>query len=91
MLRKVMRKPAVLDALGIKHSTLYEGNEKGIYPKGTKLNPDGRVVIWFEDQIEAVQKAAVERQAQDAEKEAVKHRVAQDAEKRAIERNSADA
>jgi prophage regulatory protein len=63
MVRKAMRKPAVLAALGCSNSTFYDGIAKGKYPKGTKLDPDGRVTIWFEDQIEAIQKAAVERQA----------------------------
>ena len=31
-------------------------------PKPTKLDPDGRVVIWWQDQIEALQKAAVDCQ-----------------------------
>jgi prophage regulatory protein len=62
MVRKAMRKPAVLGALGLSNSTFYAGIAKGKYPKGTKLDPEGRVVIWFEDEIEAIQKRAVDHQ-----------------------------
>jgi prophage regulatory protein len=41
---------------------LYDGIAKGKYPKGTKIDPGGRVVIWWDDEIEAIQKAAIERQ-----------------------------
>lgn len=61
MVRKALRKPAVLAALGCSNSSFYELIEKGVVPKGTKLNPDGRTVIWWEDEIEAVQKRAVQR------------------------------
>jgi len=66
MVRKAMRRPAVLDALGIRNSTFYDGIAKGKYPKGTKIDPDGRTVVWWEDEIEAIQKAAVERAGQAA-------------------------
>lgn len=62
MVRKIMRKPAVLAATGFSNSTLYERMAKGKFPKPTKLDPDGRTVVWFEDEIEAWQKAAIERQ-----------------------------
>jgi len=61
MVRKALRKPAVLDALGVSNSTFYEGIAKGKYPKGTKIDPDGRNVVWWDDEIEAIQKAAVAR------------------------------
>ncbi len=64
MVRKVMRKPEVLKATGFSNSTLYDKINAGKFPKPTKLDPDGRIVIWFEDEIEAWQKAAVERQAE---------------------------
>jgi predicted DNA-binding transcriptional regulator AlpA len=62
MVRRALRKPAVLDALGCSNSTLYELIEKGKVPKPTKLDPDGRISIWWADEIEALQKAAVDRQ-----------------------------
>ncbi len=61
MTRKVMRKPAVLAATGWSNSTLYEKIKSGRFPKGTKLDPDGRAVIWFEDEIVEIQKRAAER------------------------------
>jgi predicted DNA-binding transcriptional regulator AlpA len=62
MVRKVMRKPAVLAATGFSNSTLYDKINAGKFPKPTKLDPEGRAVVWFEDEIEAFQKAAVDRQ-----------------------------
>jgi predicted DNA-binding transcriptional regulator AlpA len=59
MVRKVMRLPAVLAATGWAKPTLYVKIAAGKFPKGTKLDPDARAVVWFEDQIEAFQKAAV--------------------------------
>jgi predicted DNA-binding transcriptional regulator AlpA len=59
MVRKVMRKPAVLEATGWPNTTFYAKIADGIFPKGTKLDPKGRAVVWFEDEVEAFQKAAV--------------------------------
>ena len=59
MVRKVMRKAAVLEATGWPPSTLYWKIKQGIFPKGTKLDPNGKAVVWFEDEVEAFQKAAV--------------------------------
>jgi predicted DNA-binding transcriptional regulator AlpA len=59
MIRKVMRKPAVLEATGWPHSTLYWKIKLGLFPKGTRLDPKGRNVVWFADEVEAFQKAAV--------------------------------
>jgi predicted DNA-binding transcriptional regulator AlpA len=63
MVRKVMRKPAVLAATGWPPSTLYWKISQGIFPKGTKLDPTGRAVVWFEDEVEAFQKKALEAAA----------------------------
>ena len=54
MVRKVLRKPAVLAATGYSNSTLYEKIKRGKFPKPHKLDPDGRIVGWFEDEIEAI-------------------------------------
>jgi predicted DNA-binding transcriptional regulator AlpA len=59
MVRKVMRLPAVLAATGYAKPTLYAKIKELKFPKGTKLDPNGRAVVWFEDEIEAFQKAAV--------------------------------
>ncbi len=44
MVRKVMRLPAVLAATGWAKPTLYTKIADGKFPKGTKLDPDGRAV-----------------------------------------------
>jgi predicted DNA-binding transcriptional regulator AlpA len=59
MVRKVMRRPAVLTATGWCRASLYAKIAEGKFPKGTKLDPDGNAVVWFEDEVEAWQKAAV--------------------------------
>jgi prophage regulatory protein len=64
--RTVLRKPAVLAATGWSNSTLYTKIAEGKFPRPTKLDPDGRAVIWWDDEIEAFQKRAVERQAASA-------------------------
>jgi prophage regulatory protein len=61
MTRTVMRKPAVIAATGWSNSTLYSKIAEGKFPKPTKLDPDGRTVVWFADEVEAVQKRAVAR------------------------------
>jgi prophage regulatory protein len=60
MVRKVMRLPAVLAATGWAKPTLYAKIAAKKFPPGTKLDPDARAVVWFEDEIEAFQKAAIE-------------------------------
>jgi predicted DNA-binding transcriptional regulator AlpA len=60
MVRKVMRKAAVLEATGWPPSTLYLKISQKVFPKGTKLDPNGRAVVWFADEVEAFQKKAVE-------------------------------
>lgn len=59
LVRKVMRLPGVLAATGWAKPTLYAKIADGKFPKGTKLDPDARAVVWFEDEVEAFQKAAV--------------------------------
>jgi len=62
MVRKVMRKNEVLAATGFSKSTLYDRIKAGKFPKPTKLDPNGRISIWFEDQIADYQNAAVAAQ-----------------------------
>jgi predicted DNA-binding transcriptional regulator AlpA len=59
MVRKVLRRDAVLNATGWSVQTLYRKIKEKKFPAGTKLDPEGRSVGWFEDEIEAFQKAAV--------------------------------
>jgi prophage regulatory protein len=60
MVRKLLRKPVVLQVTGWSNSTLYDKIAKGKFPKPVKIDPDGRVVGWWEDEIEAIQKRAVD-------------------------------
>lgn len=59
MVRKVMRLPAVLEATGWSKASLYAKIADGKFPKGTKLDPDARAVVWFDDVVEAFQERAV--------------------------------
>jgi prophage regulatory protein len=58
--RKVLRRKDILDVTGWPTSTLYYKIQRGVFPKGVKLDGNGKVVVWFEDEIEAWQKAALE-------------------------------
>jgi predicted DNA-binding transcriptional regulator AlpA len=62
-MKTVLRKPAVLAATGWSNSTLYEKMAQGIFPKPTRLDPNGRTVVWFEDQVSEFQKRAIEAAA----------------------------
>jgi predicted DNA-binding transcriptional regulator AlpA len=59
MVRKVLRRAAVIEATGWSVPTLYRKIKEGKFPAGTKLDPEGQAVVWFEDDVEAFQKAAV--------------------------------
>jgi prophage regulatory protein len=61
MVRKALRKPDVLNATGWSNSTLYMKIAEGKFPKPTRLDPDGRAVVWFEDEVAGFQKRAVDR------------------------------
>jgi prophage regulatory protein len=65
MVRKAMRRPAVLAATGWSNSVLYDNIAKGKFPKPARLDPDGRSVVWWEDEVEVFQKAADDRRAFD--------------------------
>ena len=54
-----MRLPAVLAATGWSKASLYAKIADKKFPAGTKLDPEGRAVVWFEDQVEVVQQTAV--------------------------------
>ena len=59
-MRTVLRKPAVLAATGFSNSTLYDRIKQGRFPKPTRLDPKGRIVVWFEDEIDEFQQRAVD-------------------------------
>jgi predicted DNA-binding transcriptional regulator AlpA len=57
-MRQVLRKPAVLAATGWSNSTLYMKISAGVFPKPIRLDPNGRAVVWFQDEVEAFQEAS---------------------------------
>ena len=59
MVRKAMRLTAVLAATGYPRSTLYLKIAQKKFPAGTKLDPEGRATVWWEDEILAFQNAAL--------------------------------
>jgi prophage regulatory protein len=59
VVKKAMRLPAVLDATGWSKQTLYNKISKRIFPKGIRLDPNGKTVVWFEDEVAAFQAAAL--------------------------------
>jgi prophage regulatory protein len=61
--RRALRLPEVLDALGIGRSKFYAGIATGKFPPGTKIDPDGRVVVWFDSEIAEIQARAIARRA----------------------------
>jgi predicted DNA-binding transcriptional regulator AlpA len=52
-----------LAATGWSSSTLYEKIAAGVFPKPKKLDPNGRAVVWFEDEVAEIQERAAERVA----------------------------
>jgi len=59
MAKKVLRRRAVLEATGWSKSTLYNKIAGGVFPRGTKMDPKGRAVVWFDDQVEQIQERAL--------------------------------
>ena len=51
MVRKAMREPAVREATALPHSTLWQKVKDKKFPAPTKLDPNGRAVVWWEDEI----------------------------------------
>lgn len=66
MVRKALRKPAVLEATGWSTASLYAKIAAGIFPAGTKLDPNGRAVVWFDDQVAEFQAQARNNQTEAA-------------------------
>ena len=71
MIRSVLRKEAVLAATGWANSTLYQKIADGKFPPGTKLDPDGRAVVWFSDEVAAIQEAAAALRISSVPKKAI--------------------
>ncbi len=61
MVRNALRKADVLRATRWSNSTLYTKISLGLFPRPVRLDPQGRTVIWWEDEVEEFQKRAVER------------------------------
>jgi prophage regulatory protein len=59
--RNVLRKHSVMAATGWSNSTLYEKIAKGLFPKPVRLDPNGRTIVWFADDIAAFQQRAIDR------------------------------
>jgi predicted DNA-binding transcriptional regulator AlpA len=55
MVRKALRRAAVIDATGWSVPTLYRKIKEKKFPPGTRLDPAGQSVIWYADDVEAVQ------------------------------------
>lgn len=49
--RRIMRTRAVLEATGWAKPTLYIKMNEGKFPKNFKLDPNGRAVVWWEDEV----------------------------------------
>lgn len=59
--RRALRQKDVLEALGIGKSQLYDGIVRGIYPGPCKVDENGRNSIWWDNEIRAIQDAAIAR------------------------------
>jgi predicted DNA-binding transcriptional regulator AlpA len=66
LVRKVMRRPAVLAATGWSEKTLERKIKDKVFPPGIKIDPAARARVWFEDDVEAFQNAAIDAATQAA-------------------------
>jgi predicted DNA-binding transcriptional regulator AlpA len=85
MLDRALRKKEVKAAFGITADSSFYDLIPHIIPPGEKIDPHGRVVIWWESKIKAIQESIKSRAAENAEKEL---RVAEGAGKQVIERQA---
>ena len=60
MVRRFLRLPAVMEATGWSRSTVYEKVKQKKMPRPVKLDPAGKAVGWWEDEIAELQERAVE-------------------------------
>lgn len=54
--RTVLRRDRILEVTGWAVPTLYKKMADGRFPRGHKMDPRGKLVVWWEDEIEAWQK-----------------------------------
>jgi prophage regulatory protein len=59
MVKKALRRKDVLAATGWSKTTLYNKIAEGSFPKGTKIDPNGRAVVWWDDVVAKYQQAAI--------------------------------
>lgn len=59
LIRRAMKLPAVRAATSYSEPTIYRKMAAGTFPKGVKIDPNSRAVIWWEDEIIAYQQAAI--------------------------------
>jgi prophage regulatory protein len=59
MLRRLLRLPAVEDAVGMGKTQIYEAIERGVFPKPVPILEGGRAVGWVEDEIIAYIEARI--------------------------------
>jgi prophage regulatory protein len=58
-LRKILRKPAVMEATGYGETQIDELVKQDIFPAPIPLSPNGRAVGWLEDEVAAYQAARI--------------------------------
>jgi len=67
MTGKALRCKEARGKFGLSNSRWYERIKEGQIPPGTKIFPDGRTVVWFENELdEIIERAIARRDAQDA-------------------------
>ncbi len=59
VLRRVLRKPAVLEATGYKSTQLDLLISQGKFPKPIRLSEGGRAMGWLEDEVSEYQQARI--------------------------------
>jgi predicted DNA-binding transcriptional regulator AlpA len=59
MLRIAARLPRALQVTGLSKSQFYKKIEEGKIPRGTKIDPEGRIVVWWESDLEELQNRAI--------------------------------
>ncbi len=57
-MREALRLRDVQRATGMPKSTIYLRIKEGTFPRPVRIDPQGRVVVWWRDEIEKIQAAA---------------------------------
>jgi prophage regulatory protein len=63
-IRRWVRMPELLRIVPYTERTIFRKMAAGTFPRAVRIDPDGRAVAWFEDEIIAYQKAAVSAAAE---------------------------